>query len=116
MLATKFNHTLFTGLTCLLFIPLLFSCKKLVEVDQPTQYVTSEATFESADGATTAVYGLYDQMRLLVVAGRTQGYDLSKLSAFYADEYTLTTTNESTRALYQNAVGSETNGSTALWN
>jgi starch-binding outer membrane protein, SusD/RagB family len=116
MLATKINHTLFTGLTCLLFIPLLFSCRKLVEVDQPTQYVTSEATFESADGATTAVYGMYDQMRLLVVAGRTQGYDLSKLSAFYADEYTLTTTNESARALYQNAVGSEANASTALWN
>lgn len=116
MLATKINHTLFTGLTCLLFIPLLYSCRKLVEADQPTQYVTSAATFESADGATSAVYGMYDQMKILVVAGRSRGYDLPKLSAYYADEYTLTTTAESFQELYQNAAGSNSAAVAVFWN
>jgi hypothetical protein len=102
MLPTRINNILVTGFASLLFIPLLFSCRKLVEVDQPTQYVTSAATFENADAATTAVYGLYDQMKILVVAGRTRGSDLSKLSAFYADEYTVTTPDVSARELYQN--------------
>lgn len=116
MLAAKINHTIFTGLTCMLIIQLLFSsCRKMIEADQPTQYVTTEATFTSTDGATTAVYGMYDQMKALV-AIRSLSTDLPKVSAFYSDEYTLTITSPSAREFYENALGPTQPNMPILWN
>lgn len=99
----------------MLFIPLLFSCRKQVEADPPTQSQTEKATFSTADGATAAVYGMYDMMRILTV-NRTQGHDVPKLNALCSDEIVLTTTSSFWRELYEHAVGPEYFSTTAIWN
>ena len=113
MLSKQINHKLFTGITCMLFIPLLFSCRKMVEADPPTQSQTEMATFSSQDGATAAVYGMYDLVKTQMVS-RIGGMDVPKLTAFYSDELVMTTTSSFWRELYENAVGSSYFTTTAV--
>lgn len=112
----KINHSVFAALSVMFLLPLLFSCRKLVEPNPPTQSQTDATTFAAVDGATAAVYGMYDKMRTLVVNGRIAGYDLSKINAYYSDEFTLTTISPFTREFYSAAIGPTNNTITGYWN
>src|SRR5687767_5681463 len=103
MLITKISHKLIIAFSAVLFIPLVFSCRKLVEANPPINSQTTEATFGSQESATAAVYGMYDILKSLTT-GRSNTYDVSRLNAFYSDEYIVTNTGAFLQETYQNAV------------
>lgn len=100
--------------TLLFVTPFLHSCKKLVEIDPPSNKLVSSTVFSSDASATSAVLGLYSEMTI-VSLGFSNGA-ISIYTGLSSDELGFTGTTASTLELLNNSITvTNSNMNTPLW-
>ena len=88
----------------LVAVPVLFACKKLVEVEPPKTNLVNETVFHNNSQATAAVAGMYVNMRTSGYASGAMG-DISTCGGLSSDE--LTNYFSNTRLFFENQLTSD---------
>lgn len=97
----------------LIIVNAVASCKKMIEVPQPSDQLIDEAVFTDNRSAESAMVGLYSEM--MRSNNTLSSGAISVLPSMSADEVNYNSTNSGLLEFYQNAISASNSNNQSIW-